>query len=152
MQRSRRTNPYPFTWEIPAAAVLAVLVLVVVGAQAGRSVANLLAGNGWVFVDSPHLFSSLGGVLGGSAGTGLPTLAHPASVGLLRGCIAAAELLVIVVCVLTLKWGLDRWGPGRLHGVASRAEAESLLGRTRLRKHAKVIRPDLYGPSKGDSR
>ena len=29
------------------------------------------------------------------------------------------------------------------------AEAEALLGRTRLRKHAKVIRPDLYGPERG---
>ena len=29
------------------------------------------------------------------------------------------------------------------------AEAEALLGPTRLRKHAKVIRPDLYGPAKG---
>ena len=59
MQRSRRTNPYPFTWEIPLALVVAVLFLVLMGVQIGRSAANLLAGNGWVFVDRAALFTSL---------------------------------------------------------------------------------------------
>jgi hypothetical protein len=35
MQRSRRANPYPFTWEVPLALVVAVLLVLVVGAQAG---------------------------------------------------------------------------------------------------------------------
>ena len=147
-QRSRRTNPYPFTWEIPAALTVGVLFLLLIGAQTGRSVANLLAGSGWVFVDRSGLFTSLGGIATGHPGAGLPTLAHPASNNLMWGCIAAAELAVVISCVIALKWGLDRWGPGRLQGVATRAEAEALLGRTRLRKHAKVIRPDLYGPGR----
>lgn len=147
-QRSRRTNPYPFTWEVPLALAVGVLFLLLIGVQAGRSVANLVAGNGWVFVDRPQLFTSLGGIFSGHSGSGLPAVAQPASSNLMWGCIAAVELTIVIGCVLVLKWGLDRWGPGRLHGMATRADAEALLGRTRLRKHAKVIRPDLYGPKR----
>ena len=149
MQRSRRTNPYPFTWEIPLALAVGVLFLLLIGLQAGRSLANLLAGSGWVFIDRRRLFTSLGGIFAGHAGSGLPPLTHPASSGLMWASIAAVELVVVLGSVIALKWGLDRWGPGRLHGMATRAEAEALLGRTRLRKHAKVIRPDLYGPERG---
>lgn len=145
MQRSRRTNPYPYTWEIPVVGVIALLLLLLVGLQAGRSVANLLAGNGWVFVPREGLFTSLGGVVGGDAASGLNGVAGPASAGLLWTCIAAVEVVVLAGCVWVGKWALDRWGTGRLQGMATTAQAESLLGRARLRRHAKVIRPDLYG-------
>jgi len=149
MQRSRRTNPYPFTWEIPLFVLTAVAFLALMGIQAGRSHANLIAGNGWVFVERPKLITSLTRVLAGHADAGLSGLMRPATPGLLWTCIGVVQLLVLVGCVVGLKWGLDRWGPGRLHGMAEPAEAEALLGRTRLRKHAKVIRPDLYGSPKG---
>jgi hypothetical protein len=149
MQRSRRSNPYPFTWEIPVAVAAAVLLLGVLGAQAGRSLANLLAGNGWVFVDRANLFATLAPVLHGQAGAGLPGLAQPAGPGLMWTCVGAVELLVVIGVAAGVKAGLDRWGPHRLQGMATPAEAEALLGPTRLRKHAKVIRPDLYGPAKG---
>lgn len=152
MQRSRRTNPYPFTWEIPLFLFTAVAFLLLMGLQAARSIANLIAGNGWVFVERPKLITSLGGVLSGHADAGLEGLPTPATSSLLWSCIAAVELLVLIGCVAGLKWGLDRWGPRRLHGMATRAEAEGLLGRTRLRKHAKVIRPDLYGGPTGGRR
>ncbi len=152
MQRSRRTNPYPFTWEIPLVLVVVVLFLLLMGVQVGRSLANLVVGSGWVFIDRAQLLASLGGIFAGRADAGLSGLAQPASPGLLWACIGVVELLVLAGCAVALKWGLDRWGPGRLHGVATRAEAEALLGRTRLRKHAKVIRPDLYGPTKAGSR
>ena len=77
MQRSRRTNPYPFTWEIPLALVVAVLFLLLMGVQIGRSAANLLAGNGWVFVDRPALFTSLPGIVSGHADAGLGPLSRP---------------------------------------------------------------------------
>ncbi len=77
---------------------------------------------------------------------------HPATAGLLWTAIGAVEVVVLVACVLGLKAGLSRWGPTRLQGMATPAQAEALLGRTRLRKHAKLIRPDLYGASKGGSR
>ena len=148
MQRSRRTNPYPFTWEIPLAQGLAALLLLLLGLQAGRSTANMLAGNGWHFVNRAKLFSSLGGIFDGDAAAGLANISDPAGGGLLWACIGFLELVVLVASMVALKWGLDRWGPGRLQGMATRSEAEALLGTTRLRKHAKVIRPDLYGSSK----
>ena len=152
MQRSRRTNPYPFTWEIPLALVVAVLFLLLMGVQLGRSAANLLAGNGWVFVDRAALFTSLPGIIRGHADAGLGPLSRPPGPAVLWGSICAVEGIILVICAAGMKWGLGRWGPGRLHGVATRAEAEALLGRTRLRKHAKVIRPDLYGASRESGR
>lgn len=153
MQRARRTNPYPFTWEIPVAILVAVSLLMVLGLQAGRSVANTVAGNGWVFVDRAGLFSSLGGLFAGHADAGLTGVPNPAGTGLMWTCIALTESLLVIGCLVALKLGLDRWGPGRLQGMATRAGAEALLGQARLRKHAKVIRPDLYGASsKGEGR
>lgn len=145
MQRSRRNNPYPHTWEIPVVGVIAVLFLLLLGLQAGRSVANLLAGNGWVFVPREGLFTSLGGIFGGDAASGLTGVSDPASTGLMWWCIAVLEIVALAGCVWVGKWSLDRWGPDRLQGMATTAQAEALLGRTRLRKHANVIRPDLYG-------
>ena len=48
MQQSRRSNPYPFTWEIPLMLAVTVLLLLVLGVQAGRAGANLAAGCGCV--------------------------------------------------------------------------------------------------------
>ena len=151
-QRSRRTNPYPFTWEIPLAVTVAVLFLLLMGMQVARSIANVIAGSEWVFVDRPQLFTSLVGVLQGRADAGIAGLSHPAGTGLLWTCVTAIETGIVVGCAVAVKLGLSRWGPGRWHGVATRAEGEALLGRTRLRKHAKVIRPDLYGHGKGGAR
>lgn len=145
MQRSRRTNPYPHTWEIPVLGILALLLLLLLGLQAGRTAANLLAGNGWAFVPREGLFTSLGGIFGGDAASGLTGVSDPASAGLMWMCIAILEAMVLLGCVWVGKLALDRWGPGRMHGMATPEQAEDLLGRTRLRKHAKVIRPDLYG-------
>jgi hypothetical protein len=57
----------------------------------------------------------------------------------------AVEVMLLAVSVLLLKLVVDRWGPGRLRGMASRGEAERLLGVSRLRKVRSVVRPDLYG-------
>ena len=59
-----------------------------------------------------------------------------------------SELVIWVAIGFASKAGLDRWGPGRIQGMATRAEAERLLGRTRLRKVAAVVRPDLYGKAR----
>ncbi len=147
-QYSRRTNPYPFTWEIPAAVVVSVLLMVVLAAQTGRSLANALAGNGWVFVDRARLFSSLGGVLSGDAAAGLDGVSHPAGRPLLLGGVGVIEVLAVLGLVAVVRWGWTRWGPPRIRGMATRAEADTLLGMTRLREHAGIIRPDLYGPDR----
>ncbi|NHA69967.1 hypothetical protein [Phycicoccus flavus] len=113
----------------------------------------MIAGNGWVFVARDDLFTSLGGLLGGDPTAGLEGVAQPAPTGLLWTCVAVLEFLVLVGSAWVAAWALGRWGPGRLRGMASAAEAQTLLGRVRLRRHAKVIRPDLYGTrAKGRAR
>ena len=145
-QRSRRHDPYPWTWEIPLVTVLAILVLIILGVHLGRAVANVVAGSDWSFPNRVDLFSSLPGVLRGDAAAGLVDLDGPvASPSTLLMCVAATELILLAVTVLLLKWGLDRWGPGRMRGVATAGEAERLLGVTRLRRNRRIVRPDLYG-------
>ncbi|SDP61414.1 hypothetical protein SAMN04489867_3144 [Pedococcus dokdonensis] len=146
MQRARRTNPYPFTWEIPVAAVVATVLLLVLGVHAGRAVANLVAGGGLTLPSRETLFTSVPGVLGGGAGAGLTgTAAHLAGATAVRVWVGVAEAMVLTLTVWVGKVGLGRWGPGRIQGMASREEAARLLGRSRLRKVGAVVRPDLYG-------
>jgi hypothetical protein len=145
-QRSRRQDPYPWTWEIPLAVILPVLVLISFGVHLGRAIANVLAGSDWRFPSRVDLFSSLPAVLRGDAGAGLADLhgtgASPSS---LLAWVGATELILLVATVLLIKFVFDRWGPGRMKGLASRGEAERLLGVTRLRRSRKIVRPDLYG-------
>ena len=144
MQHDRRSNPYPFTWEIPAAVALVALVVLVLAVHAGAATANLLTGNGLHWPARPQWFRSLPGILGGDSTTGLE-LTRPAPVALLWACIAVAELAAITA----LTFGglvLRRYtGPGRIKGMASRAETAALLGPRRLHRVAPVVRPDLYG-------
>ena len=145
-QRSRRQDPYPWTFEIPLVIVIAGLVLISFGVHLGRAVANVLAGCDWRFPSRISLFSSLPAVLRGDAGAGLVDLhgtgASPSS---LLMCVGTTELILLATTVLMIKLGLERWGPGRTRGVATSREAESLLGVARLRRSRKIVRPDLYG-------
>jgi len=145
-QRSRRQDPYPWTWEIPLALILTVLVLISFGVHVGRAVANVIAGRGWIFPSRVDLFSSLPAVLRGDAGAGLVNLHGPvASPPSLLMCVAATELILLATSAVLIKLGWDRWGPQRMKGIATPGEAEKLLGVTRLRRSRKIIRPDLYG-------
>jgi hypothetical protein len=158
MQRDRRRDPYPWTWEIPVLMALACLLVAMAGIQLGRSVANLAAGAGWTWPDSDvgagvsspigsAFWSSLPDVLAGHAGAGLPP---PRPDGLAGAPLLWTSLVLTeaVLCTATI-WGCvhayQRWGPGRMRGMATPAEAEKLLGVTRLRKVAGLVRPDLYG-------
>ena len=116
IQRARRANPYPFTWEIPTALVLAVLLALVLGVQLGRSVANLLAGNGWAVVDRAGLFTTLPGILAGHAGAGLAGLARPAEPGPLYGSVILTELAVATGCAVGPAMGVAAVGPGPAAG------------------------------------
>src|SRR5215203_3273967 len=134
-QQSRRHDPYPWTWEIPVGVVLMILMMLVCGVHLGRAIANVLAGAGWAFPERTELFPSLPGVLRGDAGAGLTDLnGHFPSPMTFWACVVATELMLIAVCALLLKLVLGRWGPSRMRGMASSAEAERLLGVTRLRK------------------
>lgn len=156
MQRERLKNPYPWTWEIPAVLIGITLFLVVVGIQLARSLANLLAGAGWTWpaVDTGAFSSPLGsafwtslpGVVGGDAAEGLadPLPAQLAPAALTWVCLVLVEGTLLTATT----WGgitAYKRGPGRMKGMATAAEAEKLLGVTRLRKVAPIVRPDVYG-------
>ena len=145
MQQDRLRNPHPWTYEIPLAVVLTLVLVAVLGVHGGRAVANLLAGGGWEWPAPTQLFPSLPGLLRGDAGAGLTdpgVLAGPAALATWMSIASAVNLLgsLALGCVV-----YRRWGPGRLRGMATRTEAASLLGLPRLRMHRAVIRPDLHG-------
>jgi len=146
MQRNRRQDPYPLTWEIPAGIFVGVLLLLVLGLQVGRGIANLLAGGWWAFPDREHLFSALPALLAGDSGAGLSSVeAVLASPRMLWTCVIGVESALLILIIIGFKLGLDRWGPRRIQGLATASEVAKLLGRSRLRRHAAIIRPDLYG-------
>ncbi len=145
LQQQRRHTPYPHTWEIPALAAITIAYLLTVGVHAGRGAANLTACGAWQWPDASAWFTSLPGVLAGDAAAGITILGCAgASGGVLMGSIVALELVVVVLVVVLGKWALDRWGPGRLKGMATPTEATQLLGVERLRRVRRTIRPDLY--------
>ena len=149
MQRSRRRDPYPFTWEVPVGVAVVVGSVLVGGVQLGRAVANVLSGHGWAWPARAELIRSLPGVLAGDAAAGLPGLPGAAgsatSAGMVYGCLAATGLVLASVAVWLVWVGLRRWGPGRVRGMASPGEASRLLGVGRLWTARTVVRPDLYG-------
>lgn len=161
MQRERRRDPYPWSWEIPVALTLATLLVIVIGIQLGRSLANLLAGAGWTWpaadgganagaFPSPigtAFWTSLPGVLAGHAEAGLasPAPSGLAGSGLVWTSLALTELTLLTATIWVGVYAYQRWGPGRMRGMATAAEAEKILGVTRLRKVAGIVRPELYG-------
>lgn len=148
MQVARRHDPYPWTWEPFALWALMLLTVLLLGVQLARGVANWFAGSGFTWPLSKDVVTSIFGVIGGDASAGLAhprQLTHLASSGSLHGWLIATELFLLVAYGVATFFVLRTWGPWRVLGMASREEAERLLGRTRLRKVAGVVRPDLYG-------
>lgn len=160
LQRARRHDPYPWTWEIPLLVGVLLVLGLAVGVQLGRSLANLLAGAGWTWpVDQATFWRTIPAVAGGDAAAGLPTQAgastqpgSPADLanelappGLVWTGIGIVELLLLIGAGWVAVGALRRWGPGRLKGMATRIEAEQMLGLTRLRKVSSIVRPDLNG-------
>ncbi|MEN3124124.1 hypothetical protein [Janibacter sp. LM] len=139
---------------------LATLFVIVIGIQLGRSIANLLAGAGWTWPASDvganagafpspigtAFWTSLPGVLGGHADAGLPTPTPDglAGHGLVWVSLAMTEVALLSATIWVGVCAYQRWGPGRMRGMATAAEAEKILGVTRLRKVAGIVRPDLY--------
>ena len=134
MQRERRHDPYPWTWEPAALVGLLVVLGLVLGVQLGRSLANLIAGAGWTWpaaasgassgpdVPSPvgaAFWRSLLGVLSGDAGAGLaePAPHGLAGPGLVWTSVAATEAAILSVLVWAGVQAYLRWGPSRLRGM-----------------------------------
>lgn len=146
-QADRRHDPYPFTWEIPVGILTGWLLLAGTGIHLGRALANLTAGAGWTWPVARGLFRSMPQVISGDAAAGLESVpVAMASATLVIGWILTVELLLTGGLGGGAVMVLRRWGPGRMKGMASPAEAESILGVTRLRKVSQIIRPDLYPP------
>lgn len=146
MQRSRRTNPYPFTWEIPVGIVLGVLLLLLLGVRAGRALANLVAGAGLTLTLREALLTGVPALLAGDAAAGLqPRPGRVAGAALLWLCTFVVQTLNLLLIGWGSRIAWQRWGPDRVEGVATRGELDQLLGLGRLRKVAPVVRPDLYG-------
>lgn len=143
MQTERRTNPYPWTWEPAAALTLAAALIVAVGVQLGRAAANWTSGAGWTWPRS--LLTGLWGVLAGDAAAGLDLAGPAAGRGVLYAWIGGVEAVLLTLLAAVGAWAASRWGPGRLKGMASAAEAEVTLGVRRLRRVRRILRPDLYG-------
>src|SRR5665811_1422548 len=126
MQRSRRGDPYPFTWEIPAAIIASVMLVLALGIHIGRAGATLLAGAGWGWPAQAELFRSLPGILGGDGGAGLPgTYLRGAGQTAVWTSIGVTEMLLLILLGLALTTGLDRWGRERVQaGLGRQSEQD----------------------------
>ncbi len=144
MQQSRRTTPYPYTWEIPLTATITVVTILVLAAHTARTLANVFAGAGWAFTPHTELFTALPDILGGDARAGLGP-GPAASPALLYTFLVLVEVATVTLIVWVVIAGMRQWGPARVRGMATRTEADTLLGLQRLRKVAPVVRPDLHG-------
>lgn len=133
MQRERRHNPYPWTWEIPVGIACAVLLVLALGVHLGNGLAHLTSGQGWTWPASSQLFASLLTVLTNSTD----------AVGV-HAWIVTVEFVLLggLGWVAVASW--QRWGPSRLKGVSTREQAEQVLGLTRLHRVAGIVRPDLH--------
>jgi len=144
MQRERVQDQYPWTWEIPLAISCGLLVVVLGACQVARSMANWFAGNGWLWPTADQLVTSLPGVLAGDAAAGLVGVRHAADAAILWGWLTVVGMLTVGALIVAGVWAWRRWGPGRMRGMATTAEAHELLGRDRLWKVRHVVRPDLH--------
>ena len=153
LQQQRRRDPYPHTWELPAGTAIMTLLLAVLGAQTGRSLANWFAGADWHWPQSRTLLSSIPAILAGNPTAGLTPKPSPAATsGAVIGWIIAVELILLATVVTGTLLAVRRWGPGRMRGMATPAETETVLGVSRLRRVRHIIRPDLYPATRRSGR
>ncbi len=146
MSATRTKDPYPLTWEIPLAILIAIAAVAAFGVHLARAIANLTTGHGWTWPPgSDELVLSLPAVIGGNSTAGLVTGTTGTTPGVLWAVLIIVQIVLLIVMTIGGIYAYTRWGPGRTRGMATRAEAEQLLGLSRLRKNKAIIRPDLYG-------
>ena len=131
----------------------AVLVVLALAALVGVGVAGALFGGGWVW---PHGTQGAGhelhGLLTGDAADGLPpALARRVpSRAAVDGCVVVAELAAVLVLGTAAVLVSRYRQPGDARGgMATRSQAGLVLGASRIRSAAAVIRPDLRNRRRG---
>ena len=148
MQQSRRTTPYPYTWEIPLGAPSPSRCVSSWPPTPPAALALALAGAGWAWTSQAQLFTALPG----HPRRGQPRRPRPRARGLARAALhvpgrrrAARRSCLIVWAAIA---GMRRWGPARVRGMATRAEAETLLGvaASAHRRSARAARPAPIHP------
>jgi hypothetical protein len=151
-QRRRDPQPIGQGWEVAVAVIGGALLGLSLAALCGLGVASALFGHGWVWPHGTDTISHvLGGLLTGHPGRGLdahqaPLVAGPTAVYL---CVAACELALVVASIVVGVLFARYRRPGDARGgMATRGEAEQILGMSRLLAARAVIRPDLYPNSK----
>lgn len=143
----READAYPWSWELPAACLAVVVCVALAALQAGRSVAFAVAGRGSLWPPTDQLLTSVPHLLAGHTTYGLGAAVAPVPPSLVAVAVAVTELLAFSGLGLLAWQLLVRFGPNALKGVASSAEASRLLGRSRLSRVRKVVRPDLCAPT-----
>lgn len=144
IQRARRVDPYPATWEVPLGIVAGVFAGALLALHLARTIANWLTGGRWEFTPVAEWITAVPGIVSGDAGAGLTDPVDVAAPVLLWVLIVVVEATTIVALVVAGIWSWRRFKPTVL-GVATADEVEQMLGVSRLRQNASIIRPDLYG-------
>lgn len=137
---TQHDDVHGWSWEPFAAIFLISTLLVLPAVHLGRGTALFFSGDGWHWPPTNEAFSSIAGVLTGDpyAGLDLTGDASPILAWILGvACVTAGWIIVGIVASVMLR-------QYRFKGMASRTQAEDLLGAGRLRKNRKVVRPDLY--------
>ena len=130
--------------------VCAVLLAVSLAALAGFGLACLVAGGGWVWPHGSNLdMRVLGGLASGHPGRGLPpqlAARVPAAAAVYTG-VAVAELGLLALTGAGWMVFARYYRPGDARaGMATRSEAQQVLGTARLWAGWSLIRPDLHQP------
>ena len=146
---SRDPQPRSREGELALLVLSGVLFMLGVGALTGLGAAAALFGGGWVWPDgSDTIGRTLGGLLTGHPGAGLPPQLQARVPGpaVVYRCVAVTELAALIVSVTAgVVWWRYRRPNDARRGMATRAEATRVLGRSRLRGARTILRPDLYG-------
>ncbi|SFE95727.1 type IV secretory system conjugative DNA transfer family protein [Blastococcus tunisiensis] len=141
-----RADVGPWSWEIPAAVAMVWLMGAALLLPAARGTAAAVFGGGWVWpAGSGALLASIGGLLSGDTAAGLDAV----QVLLLPGAAVVYGVIGAVLMIFIAATGgawlvCKRLGVGAGTGMATRSEAQTVLGLSRLRGVAALIRPDLH--------
>ena len=144
----RQADVQPPIWEVPVAVGTAWVVIGLLALPTGQGAAAVVFGGGWVW---PHgvsaLLASIGGLLTGRPAAGLTAdqVVRVPTSPMVYSVVGVAELLLVAASI----WGAVWWWRlsfGARQGMASRSEADRVLGLLRLRRAHSLIRPDLPRP------